>query len=399
MSKLSAEQRVQKSHVALMNDPKYCLYSGIFMLGKTEVSDDIPTACTDGRNTYYGRKFVDKLKDSDLKGLILHENLHKAFRHTMVWKHLYKLEPQLANMACDYVINLMIHDSDPQGVSVTLPEGGLLDEKYRGMDAGTVFKLLQQQQKQQGNGNGKADGDGDSQSESGQSFDEHDWDSADEMSEDDKQQLAREVDQALRQGALLAGKMAGNVPREIAEAMEAKVNWREVLRDFVNSVCADKDNSTWRRPNRRWVDQETYMPSLIGEAVGRIVVGIDTSGSIGQAEIGQFLGELVSICNHVQPEGIDLVYWDTSVAGHEVYARGDYEAIMSSTKPAGGGGTDPSCVPKYIASKKIEPECVIMLTDGYVGTWGTWKHPVFWGITSKGINADNGVSVYVGDQN
>jgi predicted metal-dependent peptidase len=90
MTRLTAEQRVQKSHVALMNDPKYCLYSGIFMLGKTEVSDEIPTACTDGRNTYYGRKFVDKLKDSDLKGLILHENLHKAFRHTTVWKHLYK---------------------------------------------------------------------------------------------------------------------------------------------------------------------------------------------------------------------------------------------------------------------------------------------------------------------
>ena len=397
MTKLSAEQRVQKSHVALMNDPKYCLYSGIFMLGKTEVRDDIPTACTDGRNTIYGRKFVDKLKESDLKGLILHENLHKAFRHTTVWKHLYKLDPRLANMACDFVINLMIHDSDPQGVSVTLPEGGCLDEKYRGMDAGTVFKLLQQEQQQQGKQNGKGDGSGDSQSQSGQGFDEHDWEGADEMSEDEKQQLARDVDQALRQGALLAGKMSGNVPREITEAMEAKVNWREVLRDFVSSICQDKDNSTWRRPNRRWVDQDTYMPSSVGEAVGRIVVGIDTSGSIGQAEIGQFLGELLSICNHVQPEAIDLLYWDTDVAGHEVYNRGDFEALMSSTKPAGGGGTDPRCVPKYIADKKLEPECVIMLTDGYVSSWGTWKHHVFWGITSKGITADNGVSVYVGD--
>jgi hypothetical protein len=64
MAKLSAEQRVQKSHVALMNDPKYCLYSGIFMLGRTEVDDDLPTACTDGRNTYYGRKFVDRDRKS-----------------------------------------------------------------------------------------------------------------------------------------------------------------------------------------------------------------------------------------------------------------------------------------------------------------------------------------------
>jgi predicted metal-dependent peptidase len=394
MTKLTAEQRVQKSHVALMNDPKYCLYSGIFMLGKTEVDDDLPTACTDGRNTYYGRKFVDKLKDSDLKGLILHENLHKAFRHTTVWKHLYKQNPQLANMACDYVINLMIHDSDPSGSNVSLPEGGCLDEKYRGMDAGEVFRSLKQESEQQGKSNGKGDGSGEGEQAGGQGFDEHDWESADEMSEDEKQTLAREVDQALRQGALLAGKLNGNVPREITEAMEAKVNWKEVLADFVNAICNDKDNSTWRRPSRRWVDQGVYMPSAIGEAVGRIVVAIDMSGSIGQAEVGQFLGELLSVCNHVQPEGIDLMYWDTEICAHEKYDRGDYEAIMSSTKPAGGGGTSAKCIPKYIEQHKLNPECVIVLTDGYIDGWGTWKHPVFWGMTTHMV-APIGVSVRI----
>jgi predicted metal-dependent peptidase len=384
MAKLSAEQRVQKSHVALMNDPKYCLYSGIFMLGRTEVDDDLPTACTDGRNTYYGRKFVDSLKDSDLKGLILHENLHKAFRHTTVWKHLYKKDPKLANMACDFVINLMIHDSDPYGASVSLPEGGCLDEKYRGMDAGSVFRLLQQD-KEDGKSNGKGDGSGEDEQAGGQGFDEHDWEGADALSEDEKQALAREVDQALRQGALLAGKLNGNVPREITEAMEAKVNWKEVLRDFVNSICNDKDNSTWRRPNRRWVDQDVYMPSAIGEAVGRIVVAIDTSGSIGHAEIGQFLGELVSICNHVQPEHISLTYWDTEVCAHEKYERGEYESIMTSTKPAGGGGTDVNCVFKFVEEHKLNPECILILTDGYT-PWPTkLKYPTLFGITSHVI--------------
>jgi predicted metal-dependent peptidase len=395
-TKLTAEQRVQKSHVALMNNPKYCMYSGIFMLGKTEVRDDVPTAATDGRNTYYGRKFVDGLDERELKGLILHENLHKAFRHTAVWKHLYKENPRLANMACDFVINLMIVDSDTDGKEVKLPEGGCYDEKYRGMDAGEVYRKLKQEQEQEKK-DGKGNGSGTPGEEESTGFDEHDWDAAEEMSESEKQELAREIDQALRQGAILAGKMKGGMPRELTEAMEAKINWREVLRDFVNSICADKDNSTWRRPNRRWVDQDIYMPSAVGEAVGSIVVGIDTSGSIGQAEIGQFLGELLSICNHVQPESIELVYWDTEVAAHETYNRGDYEALMSSTKPAGGGGTDPRCVPAYITAKKLKPECVIMLSDGYVGSWGEWSHPVFWGITTKRITADCGVSVYVGD--
>ena len=116
MSKLNAEQRVQRAHVWLMKNPKYCLYSGIFMLGKTEVKDDVPTACTDGRNVMYGREFTNKLPEAELRGVILHENKHKAFRHLSMWKHLYKEHAQLANMACDYVINQMIEDSDPQGV-------------------------------------------------------------------------------------------------------------------------------------------------------------------------------------------------------------------------------------------------------------------------------------------
>jgi len=382
MSKLTAEQRVQRAHVALMNDPKYCLFSGVFMVGKTEIVEDIPTACTDGRNTKYGRKFVDKLTEQELRGLILHENKHKAFRHISIWKNLWDDNPQLANMACDYVINLMIFDSDKEGRFVKLPEGGLLDEQFRGMDAGTVFKLL----KQQGAGGGKG--------ESG--FDDHDWESGQEMSNEEKETLARDIDQALRQGAILAGKMNGNVPREVTDALTPKVDWREVLREFVKSICADKDESTWRRPARRWIGQDIYMPSSISTAIGRIAVAVDTSGSIDGVQIGQFLGELRSICETVRPEGIDLFYWDTAVCQHEKYERGDFDNLLRSTKPRGGGGTDPRCITEYMRAKKMKPECVVVLTDGYVGSWGEpWPCPVLWGITTDGITSPVGKSVTI----
>ena len=135
MSKLTVEQRIQRAHVWLMKHPKYCLYSGIFMLGKTEVKDDVATACTDGRNVEYGRKFVNELPEAEVRGLILHENLHKAFRHLSMWKHLYKENPTMANMACDYVINLMIYDSDKNGQDVALPKDGLL-LTYRDWETG-----------------------------------------------------------------------------------------------------------------------------------------------------------------------------------------------------------------------------------------------------------------------
>lgn len=383
MAKLTAEQRVQRANIWLMGTPQYCLYSGIIMLGKTEVRDDIPTACTNGRDTMYGRKFVDKLTDPEIRALILHENLHKAFQHLTIWKDLYDEDARLANMACDYVINLMIHDSDPEGKSVKLPEGGCIDEKYRGLDANTVYKMLKQNPPPDGGGSGDGAG-----------LDEHDWDGAGDMTREEKQVLAREVDQALRQGKMLAGKLGGNVPQQVNNALAPTVDWREVLREFISSSCQDKDESTWRRPSRRWVAQDVYMPSLIGESVGRVVVGADLSGSMWDA-LPRLLGEIKAICEHVKPEAIDLLYWDTKVCQHETYERDQLDRLLTSTQPRGGGGTSPQCVVDYIKNKNIKAECCVMLTDGYVDGWGSgWPCPVLWGITTD-VVAKVGKSVKV----
>ena len=390
MSKLNVEQRVQRAHVWLMKHPKYCLYSGIFMLGKTSVEDDVPTACTDGRNTKYGRKFMEKLPETELRGVILHENLHKAFRHLTMWKHLYKEHATLANMACDYVINLMIHDSDAKGTDVKLPDCGLLDPKYRGWDSQKVFNDLKQQANDKGSITVKTVGDQQGKEipvEDADGMDEHDWESADGLTTEEKEVLAREIDQALRQGVILAGKMSANVPREVGDLLESKINWRDALREFITSFCIDKDISTWRKPSRRWVGQDVYMPSVYGESVGRIVVGVDMSGSIGPNEIGQFLGEVRKICESVKPDGIDLLYWDTRVCQHEKYDQDQLENLLSSTKPRGGGGTEPQCIVDYINEHKIKAECAVVLTDGYVGSWGSgWPCPTLWGITTDQVS-------------
>jgi len=392
MTKLSVEQRVQRAHVWLMSQPKYCLFSGIFMLGKTSVEEDVPTACTDGRDTKYGRAFMAKLPEAELRAVVLHENLHKAFRHLTTWRHLYNESAVLANMACDYVINLMIYDSDVDGRNVKLPDCGLLDKKYRGMDAATVYRDLKKQieEKQSITVRTMGDQEGkevpvDQVGDGG--MDGHEWESASEMSTEAQEQLAREIDQALRQGAIMAGKMNGDVPREVTELLTPKVNWRDALAEFITSFCIDKDISTWRRPNRRWVGQDVYMPSVYGESVGRIVVGVDMSGSIGPNEVGQFLAEVRKICENVKPEAVDLLYWDTRVCQHETYEQDQLDCLMSSTKPRGGGGTNPQCIVDYINSKKIKAECAVVLTDGYVDGWGSgWPCPTLWGVTTDQVS-------------
>lgn len=371
------------------------------MIGKVTISDKVPTARTDGRNVEYGRAFVDRINDKQLAFLVIHEAMHKAYRHMMVWKNIAKENARLANMAMDYVINLQIQDYDPQRITVEMPQDesgnplGLIDEKYRGMDTMQVYQILKKECSDGGGkGGDKGKGDGQPDNSSGgqggdpQEFDEHDWESASDMSEEDEQELGKEIDHALREGAILAGKMKGNVPRGIEELLHPKVDWKEALRDFVKAHTKGLDESTWRRPNRRYLGVDIIMPSTIGFKAERISIGTDTSGSIGGEILGRFLGEAKLICDDVEPEIIDMMYWDTHVARHEIYAGSEVSNFVNSTKPAGGGGTDPDCVPNFLLKKGIKPQCIVMLTDGvFFGhettKWEELGVPVLWCVVGN----------------
>lgn len=381
MAQLMAEQRIERIHVQLMKHKNFCLFAGLFMIGKVEVRDKTSsgTAQTNGVDVVYDRGFVDSLNDKQLAFLILHENMHKAYRHLVVWQPLRKKNAQLANMACDYVINLQIHDYDPNNEMTDFPtdaEGnvlGLIDERFRGMDSGQVFKILEDEQEEGGGGGG-----------GGEPLDGHEWDEAQSMSDEDKEEVAKEIEQALRQGSMLVGKMGGNVSREIGDMLVPKVDWREALRDFVKTAMQGKDKTTWKRLHKRYIASDLIMPSSYSEKVGGIAIGVDTSGSIGGEELNQFLSEVKSICDEVSPEQIDLMYWDTHVASRETYRDNELAGLVETTKPAGGGGTEPACVPKFMKKHDMKPECLIILTDGYIpeqdpSDW-TIESPVLWCI-------------------
>ena len=231
---LNAEERLSKAIVAIMGSPKYTALAGVLMLGEKTIDEDVPTACTNGRDEKYGRAFVDELTDAELRGLVLHENYHKLYSHLTTWRHLYDIDPQLSNVACDYVINLKIMDDNKDGFA-TLPEGGLIDEKYRDMDTAQVFNILRKEQDEQPTGE---DGDNDSQDNEsegdgeqvrsnttgsqntavgqGTGFDEHDWEGAQSLSTEEKRELARDIDEAIRQGALAAGRCVTTTPSRLA---------------------------------------------------------------------------------------------------------------------------------------------------------------------------------------
>ena len=406
---LTTEQRLSKAVVDIMGNPKYVALAGILMIGDKRICDTTPTAYTNGRDEVYGREFVDKLNDAELRFLILHECYHKLYRHLTTWNHLYRENPQLANVACDFVINIKIVD-DNKDKFATMTGAltiGCYDEQYRGMDSAQVYEMLKQKQQQQqqasqsdttGDGNpGDGSGNGSPSNSLPQGFDEHDWESAQELSADEQRELARDIDEAIRQGALIAGKMGTGGDRDLAELLEPQVNWREVMRDFVQTTCSGSDYSTWQRPSRRYIGMGHYLPSGISEAVGELVIAGDMSGSIGQREISVILTETKEICDTVHPDKVRMLYWDTQVCQDEEYDQHELDDLVKSTKPAGGGGTTVECVPEYITAKGIKPQAVVVITDGYLGgSWGQWSCPVLWVIIdNKSAKPDVGVAVHV----
>ena len=388
------ERKLQKAKITLMRNPKFALLQGVMMVGRTSVADDVPTACTNGGDEKYGRKFVAMLTDKELAFVVAHEVSHKMYRHLTTWRKLHDEDSSRANKACDYVINYMLKELDPNEDVIAMPKFkdgimkgermGLYDPQFKGMNSKQVFDLLEES----GGGGG---------------FDDHDWDGAKDMTEEEKKTLEREIDQAIRQGVMAHekanGKGAGGVGREIDEHLQPKINWREELREYVKATCHNKDTSSWRRVNRRYLSSGTYMPSMIGEKVGHIVVGIDTSGSIGGKELDEFLAEVKGVAEEVSPEMVDLIYWDGAVAGHEKYEGAEVSNIVSSTKPSGGGGTDPSCVSQYLRDEAIKPECIIILTDGYVPNWGSeWTAPTMWVVVGgNDAVSDNGRTIHIQD--
>ena len=401
---MSQETRLKRNHIALMKHPETAWYSGIMMMGENEVIDKEVTAYTDGVNKRYGRKFMESIKDeAQLRGLIMHENLHVALKHIPRNKDLWKENSKLANASADYVVNDIIENMKDKA-HIKLPNGALYHPQFHNWSLREIYTFLKKNAKGGGSGgdgeggtgiknSGSPDGDGEFPTDS---LDEHDWESQ-ELSVEDAKKLEEKIDKSLREGGIMAGRMGAKIPRSISDLLEPKVDWREVLRDFVASATKGKDEFTWRKFNKRMLANDMYLPSLENESIGEIVVAIDTSGSIGQAQLNEFASELASICDTCSPEVVRVLWWDTSVHGEQVF-KGDYTNIASMLKPEGFGGTHVSCVNKYVMEKGIKAECVLVFTDGYVEHDIEWQitAPTLWMVTeNKDFNPPTGKLVLI----
>ena len=371
---MNVQDRIKKSHIAIMQHKTFCSYSGILACGKVYVNDEVPTAATNGWDVKYNPSFIEQhmKTDPELRFLILHEAQHKAYRHLQVWRVLHDENAQLANIAADHFVNLSLVDMDAGEGFIKMPALGVQpNPKYRGWSVKQIFEDLKQEQEKNGG--------------SGEGMDEHDWENATSGDPAKEQEQANEIQRAIRQGEIvrrkMAGKGAGDIDGVFGDLLQPKIDWKKVLREFVTETCAGRDESSWRKPNRRFLSDDVYMPSMVGTTMTELVIGFDTSGSIfGGGEMTMFVSEIKKIIEDVKPSKVHVIYWDTEVAGHQTFDEGQF--AVQDLKPKGGGGTDGSVLFDYLRDKNLTPQAIVQFTDGYVGDWGNTDVPTLWAVST-----------------
>ena len=407
---MDREREFKAIKIGVMRSKPFELLRAIMMLGKTVFTDAVPTACTNGRDVWYNLTFLFEKIANGKKGIafiMVHEAMHKAAQHMVVYIALWKIDPKLANAATDYWINGRIIKADPKGEIVEMPvdhDGkvmGLFDPKYDDWTVKRIFNHLKQEQDENTDerpeeNDGEA-GDTGEAGDGGSDFDEHDWEGANAIPEDELKELEQDVKEAIRQG-MHVGRKAGSDGLSdelgLGELVIPKVDWRVQLRTFMNSTCRRKDRSTWRRPNRRFLHQDIIMPSLEGRGIRELLLARDASGSMHwQDRMAKVTSEMVSIAKQLDIEKVHILDWDGSVSdkGHSTYSSKTLDTAPEIGRVYGGGGTNPRCVAEYVEKTRMKLDCIIILTDGEIDDWGNWKHPLLWLITN-----DNPIKAPVG---
>jgi len=380
-SVMTPQQRISAAHFDIMNHPEFALISGVMMMGKAEIDPMFPTACTDGRDCWYGEGFMAPLTRAQTRAVVLHENFHKMLLHCTMYKEAFKHNRHIANCAADYVVNGLIQQADPDGKFIEwwVEPKPIIDPKYYNMSFPKVFMDLLKNGDDDGGGKGRGRG-------RGEPMDEHRDGNFDPET---LEKLDKEIQEAIQQGELLResvkrrSKSGSGGALDLGAVLPRRTNWREHLRDFVCSVVRGNDVARWSRINSRMfaaTGGRVLLPTLYNESVGPLVIAADTSGSMAGLYALLF-GEIARVAQDARPESVTLIWWDTRVAGVQKFMPHEYDSIAQALKPAGGGGTDAQCAVDYINQNNIKPQCVIFLTDGYIGAEpGGLQVPVLWGV-------------------
>lgn len=382
---------------------KYAFYGAPLCNLKDVLVTSLPTAATDGKRIYWGRKFLSKLDDQEVRFVHLHELLHNLHLH--LWRLPRTRE---GNIAGDFVINLVLQGMD----GVRMPKEGLLDHQYDNMAEEEVLHRLPKQPKRDGEGGcGGIPGDG--QPGDGESIecddaggcggfvdpaDKKDGDGdndgdkkvprggkEDPNAPDTTETLRDRWERALVQAEISAkvlkqGNLPGNLERILQRIKAQDIDWRQETSEFVRDSIGTRND--WTRAAKRHAYQPVVYPRKRKDHLGKIVFVRDTSGSVCDQELAEYTDLINSCITENDCEGL--------VMDCDTHIRKEYNISTGEPCPphaVGGGGTDfrgPFIKAQEIVDDGEEIAGLIYITD-LCGTFPPVapEFPVLWIVSGR----------------
>jgi len=357
-------------------------YYGFFLIMLNKVwRKDLPTAGVSKNGINFqlaiNEDFWTSLSEMHQMGLLKHELLHIAFGHLTSFKSFKN--HRLANVAMDMEINQYI-DKD------WLPEGGIDIDNYEDLNlerkAGCRYyydKLNQFQDEKDKNGTCGNEGMDKllDQVANGEGPDHSTWEEFEDLSEAEKKLIEKQLQKVLADAKEQTIKKRGNVPGEIEgviiieEIVAPKFDWRGYIRRFTGVSTKVFTKKIRRKENRRFSDN----PGLKIKMKQHMLLAIDTSGSVSDSELQEFMGEI----HHIYKVGVDVtvVQCDTTIRSIEPY-KGKHEINV-----AGRGGTEFDPVLDYYNANQKKYTSLVYFTDGECYTSVVPKGNVLWVLSER----------------
>ena len=349
----------------------------------TNADEWCPTAATDGRKFYYNSRFIMMLEDEkECEFLFGHEVLHAVYEH--IGRRVdNEHEAQLSNIAADYCVNGDLVQAKVGRMITTVP--CLHETKYYGWSYEQVYKdlydnaekidiseLAQQMLDEHLENEQSTVDKGDGQGGDGKKDKKDGKDKRPTISENELKDIKDELKEALVNAAKQsgAGKLPNGVKRILSDITEPKMNWRELLRQQLESTI--KSDYSWARPSRRSWHMDAVMPGMKNDEMIDICVALDMSGSISDEMARDFLSEIKGITEEFQNFKLHVFSFDTDVYNAQNFSSDNLDDVLDY-EPKGGGGTDFMAMFNYLKDEQIEPKRLVVFTDGY--PWDTWGDP------------------------
>ena len=357
-------------------------YYGFFLIMLNKVwRKDLPTAGVSKNGINFqlaiNEEFWTGLSEMHQMGLLKHELLHIAFGHLTSFKSFKN--HRLANIAMDMEINQYI-DKD------WLPKGGIDIDDYEDLDlerkAGCRYyydKLNQFQEEKDKNGScGNEDMDKLlDQVANGEGPDHSTWGEFEDLSEAEQKLIEKQLQKVLSDAKEQTVKKRGNIPGEIEgvivieEIVAPKFDWRGYIRRFTGVSTKVFTKKIRRKENRRYEEN----PGLKIKMRQHMLLAIDTSGSVSNNELQEFMGEI----HHIYKAGVDvtIMQCDTSIRSIEAY-KGKNEINV-----VGRGGTEFDPVLDYYNANQKKYTSLVYFTDGECYTSVVPKGNVLWVLSER----------------